>query len=265
MEDNEKQKNLSSNWIVKNLLLAFAFFAVLLIAATVLLNIVTKHGEAVEVPDLTNMSVNEAKHAAANVDLKVDVVDSVFARKMAKGAVYSQNPKAGSLVKKGRKIHLTTNTMRAKKIRMPRLVEMNVVDAKAKLKASGLVLGKLIYVNGQYTNWVTRQLYNNREISAGKQIESGSTIDLEVCLNSEECQTNVPDVKGMKCQRAIDAVHDSYLNVRKLVFDNSVKTYKDSLDAVVYKQSPNPSKAPILMGSDVSLYLSLDKKDADSE
>jgi len=58
--------------------------------------------------------------------------------------------------------------------------------------------------------------------------------------------------------RAVDVIHDNSLNVKKLVFDASVKNYSDSLDAVVVRQGPEASMAPILMGSDVTLYLSVD-------
>ena len=68
-------------------------------------------------------------------------------------------------------------------------------------------------------------------------------------------------MKGMKYLRAVDAVHDNSLNVGRLVFDKTVKNYSDSLNAMVYKQSPAPSRNPILMGSEVTLHLSLDIKE----
>ena len=62
----------------------------------------------------------------------------------------------------------------------------------------------------------------------------------------------------MKYMRAVDAVHDNSLNVARLVFDSDIKTYGDTLDAVVYKQAPAASRNPIVMGSDVTLYFSKD-------
>ena len=249
------------NWIVKNLIKAAVFFLALVIVAQIALKMVTHHGQMIEVPDLTSMSVDEARREALKENLRIEVIDSIFVRRMEKGAVYSQNPKAGTLVKKGRRVMLTINAKHAKKVSMPNLVGYSMRQAKAELNSRGLALGKLIYVNDIATNNVLRQIYRNREIKPGVQIESGSEIDLQVGLNSDDNMTYVPNVKGMKYLRAVDAVHDNSLNIGRIVFDKTVKNYSDSLNAMVYKQTPGASKSPLLMGSEVTLHLSLDIKE----
>ena len=261
MEEKSKKKGFFGNWIVKNIILAALFFAVLIILSTMLLNTITNHGKTIEVPDFTSMSVSEAKHIASKENLRVEVIDSIFVRKMEKGAVYSQNPKAGARVKKGRRILLTINAKNAKKVSMPNLVGYSMRQAKAELNSRGLALGKLIYVNDIATNNVLRQIYRNREIKPGVQIETGSEINLEVGLNPEDNLTYVPDVKGLKYLRAVDAIHDNSLNINRVVFDKTVRNYSDSLNASVTRQTPEASVNPILMGSDVTIYLTLDKKD----
>ncbi len=261
MAEKTDRNGFFGNWIVKNIILAVLFFTVLILFNTILLGTITNHGKTIVVPDLTSMSLNEAKHEAARLKLRTEVIDSIFVRKMEKGAVYSQNPKAGSRVKKGRRILLTINAKNAKKVSMPNLVGYSMRQAKAELNSKGLALGKLIYVNDIATNNVLRQIYRNREIRPGKQIETGSEIDLEVGLNTEDNQTYIPDVKGLKYLRAVDAVHDNSLNIGRVVFDRSVRNYTDSLNASVTRQTPQASGNPILMGSDVTIYLSLDKKD----
>ena len=153
---------------------------------------------------------------------------------------------------------MTINAMNPKKVGMPNLVGYSLRQAKAELLSKGLVLGKLIYVSDMATNNVLRQIYRNHEIRPGRQIETGSEIDLMVGLNPEDNQTYVPDVKGMKYLRAVDVIQDNSLNLSRLQFDSNVRTYSDSLNAVVYRQSPGASRAPIIMGSDVSLYLRLE-------
>lgn len=204
------------------------------------------------------MTISEAKYNAGINNIRVLVIDSVYVRRMKKGAVYSQTPKPGSTVKKGRLIRLTINSITPKKIIMPNLVGVSMRQAHAELLSRGLNLGQLIYVNDIATNNVIRQLYNNKEIKPGMYINSGSNIDLVLGLNNFDNTTNVPDVIGMKYMRAVSAVHDYSLNVSRLVFDSSVRNYADSLDAVVYKQGPVASEIPVIMGSDVSLYLTVD-------
>ena len=257
----EKENNKTGffgNWIVRNILWAVAFFVALLLVARIGLNVITNHGQMIEVPDLTNLTFEQARKEAGRKGLKVEIVDSIFVRRMAKGAVYSQNPKAGAQVKKGRCIMLTTNAFNTKKVSMPNLVGYSMRQAMSELNSRGLALGRLIYVDDMATNNVLRQFYRNRQIKPGRQIESGSSIDLEVGLNSDDKETYVPNVKDMKYLRAVDAIHESSLNVSKAVFDKSVRNYADSLNAVVYKQSPAPSKNPVGMGSGGSIDLSLD-------
>ena len=254
-----KKGGILSNWIVRNLILAVAFVAALLILANVGLHFLTQHNKEITVPDFTNMSFEEASYNAGRAGLKVEIGDSVYVRRMKKGAVFAQFPKGGSKVKKGRTVSLTTNAKTAKEVTMPLLVGYSMRQAKSELASRGLNLGRLIYVNDIATNNVLKQLYNSREIPAGTQIESGSVIDLMVGLNSEDNRTYAPDVKGLKYLRAVDAVHDHSLNVGKLNFDKGIKTYSDSLNAVVYKQAPTLAGGALTMGAAVSLWLTTDE------
>lgn len=255
----EEKKNKSAvsfpQWAARNLIAIAALILVVLVASSIFLKAVTHHGRVITVPDLTNMSVSEARSIASSKDLKIEVTDSVYIRRMGRGMVYSQNPKEGSSVKKGRRILLTINSVTPKQTQVPNLVGYSMRQAKAELLSRGLNLGKLVYVDDIATNNVLKQTYRNREIKPGTLVDSGTEIDLVVGLNSEENQTFVPNLLGLKYMRAVDVVHDSQLNVSKLVFDKSVKNYGDSLDAVVYRQSPSPSNASILMGSEVTIYL----------
>lgn len=252
-----KKNSFWSNWIVKNLLGAVGMVLALLLLLTLVLNAVTHHGKEIEVPDLTSLSVKEAGREAAKSGVRIEVTDSIFVRRMERGVVYSQNPRAGSKVKKGRRILLTINAVNAKKVGMPNLVGYSMRQAKAELLSKGLSLGKLIYVSDMATNNVLRQLWRNREIQPGRPVETGTEIDLVVGLSPESDHTYIPDVKGMKYLRAVDMLHDHSLNVDRVQFDAGVKNYSDSMNAVVYKQSPAASDAPVVMGTDVSLRLRL--------
>ena len=275
-------KSFFSNWIVKNLIWAVIVVFALVILSTVCLNLITQHGKVISVPDFTNMTVQQASRVAAEAGMRTEVTDSVYVRQMARGAVYRQNPAAGSFVKKGRRIMLTINSVQPKKVAMPNLEGLSMRQARAELSSRGLFLDKLIYVEDIATNNVMRQLHGNREIAPGTMVASGTTIDLVLGLNPEQDRTFIPTVTGMRYLHAVDVIHSNSLNVGGLVFDSSVRTYDDSLNAVVYRQEPDPNApAPILeevdgepvialpeegpvpipMGTEVILYLSSSKTD----
>ncbi|MBQ1856948.1 MAG: PASTA domain-containing protein, partial [Bacteroidales bacterium] len=110
------------NWIVKNLLLAIGLLLALVLVSALFLNLLTRHGKELVVPDFTNMKISEAVYTASVDGMRIEVVDSVYIRRMGRGLVYSQNPKPGSKVKKGRRILLTINSVTPKKVQMPNLV-----------------------------------------------------------------------------------------------------------------------------------------------
>lgn len=254
----EQKTGFFNNWIVKNLLLAVVLLVAIILGVNIILNIITQHGKEITVPDFTDMSVAEARETARHTGMRIDVIDSVYVRRMQRGAVFTQTPAPGSRVKKGRRILLTINTIVPKQVTMPNLVGYSMRQAKAELSSRGLALGRLIYVSDIATNNVLRQLYRNREIPSGSSVESGAAIDLVVGLNSEDSRTYAPNTVGMKYLHAVDAIHDNSLNVTRLVFDSEVRDYSDSLAAVVYRQSPASVETPLTMGAGVALWLTLD-------
>ena len=261
MADKKQKKGFFSNWAVRNILIALAIVVVLIAGSMIFLNLVTQHNKEIQVPDFSNMTVDEAEIAAAEAGMRVEVTDSVFVKRMKRGAVYRQNPAPGSNVKKGRRIVLTINAVNAKKVTMPDLVGLSLRQAKAELMSRGLVLERLVYVQDMATNNVLRQFKGNREIEPGTMIDSESHIDLVLGLNDLDNKAYVPDVTGLKNLSAVEAIFDHSLNVKDLKFDETVKDYDDSLSAMVYRQVPEPSDSiSVAMGEEVMLYLTKDVK-----
>lgn len=253
-------KSFFGNWIVRNLILAVVILAVLITGASLLLKVLTRHNEEIQVPDFSNMTVSEARTAAQAHKVRIDITDSVYIKRMARGTVFRQVPAAGSHVKKGRRIALTINSVYPKRITMPNLVGYSMRQAKAELMSRGLNLGKLIYVEDLATNNVLEQLYQNREIKPGTPIVSEANIDLVVGLSDIDNKTYVPTLYGIKYLSAVDALHNSSLNLKNALFDETVKTYNDTLNSFVFRQEPDTSSVtPYLMGTEVALYFTLDE------
>ena len=254
------KKDFPGKWLFNHVVMAAVLVVALIVGAYVFLNVVTKHGQELVVPDLSNMTVEEAASAAESHKMVLEVKDSVYVKRMKKGAVYRQNPAPGSHVKSGRRISVTINAQNSKQITMPNLFGISLRQAKAEILSRGLLLGKLIYKKDIATNNVLMQLYRNEEITPGTLIDSESVIDLVLGLNDIDTETYVPDVIGLKRMSAVDAVLDHSLNVKGLKYDKSVKDFDDSLNAMVYRQVPEPSDSiAVGIGSEVTLYLTLDE------
>lgn len=251
-----KLKDLKDNIIVKNLVLAIAFCILLIVGAAVTLRLVTKHGRTVIAPDFTNCTVAEAQALAREGKVAVKVVDSVFVRRLSGGVVYRQSPKAGATVKEGRSIFLTINSVVPRKVVMPNLFGYSVTEARSELQNRGLNMGYLNYVKDIATNTVLEQRVDGVEVKAGDLVVSGSSVDLTVAVANEDNRTEIPRIVGMKYVSALDALHDKFLNAGTVRFDPEIRSYADSVNAVVYKQdAPGTAKA---LGSRVNFSLTLD-------
>ena len=253
---NPKELVKKDKWIWKNLLLAAAYIAALVVLVSVGLRLITHHGKTVVAPDFTNLTVAQAELLARQSHVNVKVVDSVFVRRLNGGVVYRQLPKSGSTVKEGRSIFLTINSVVPRKVVMPNLFGYSVTEARSELQNRGLNMGNLNYVKDIATNTVLEQLVDGVPVKAGDLVVSGSTVDLTVAVGNDDNRTVVPRLIGMKYVSAIDAVHDKFLTVGKVHFDPQIRTYADSVNAVVYQQDAPGTAKPL--GARISFSLTLD-------
>lgn len=248
------------NWIMRNLLIGAVVAAAILIFTIIILKVITRHNRELEVPDLSGMTVPDALLVAKKNSLRLEVTDSVFIPQIGRGEVFRQNPVAGSFVKKNRRILLTINSIQPKKVIVPSVTGFSLRQAKAELAARQLKVGRLIYIEDIATNNVLSQLYQGREIAAGTQIVAESEIDLRVGMSNRNNITSIPALIGYSLITAKDILIDNSLNIGRLNYDSSVKSYTDSLSSFVIKQSPFPTDTlSYPLGSRVDLFLSADK------
>jgi beta-lactam-binding protein with PASTA domain len=244
----------------KNIIWGLIAILAITLVADGLLALVTRHNHEITVPSFTGMNMKEAKKVADSAHVRLDVTDSVYIPRMAHGAIFSQNPPAGSRVKKGRRILLTQNAVSQKMVSMPQVVGFSLRQAKTEIAAAGLQIGKLIYQSDMATNNVLAQKYRGGNIARGKKIPSDAEIDLVLGLSDGDANTYVPYVVGMKYSIAKDMLQDNSLNVGNIFYDRMVKSYSDSTDAIVYKQNPNHSDGgSVRRGTAVNLYLTTDQ------
>ena len=74
------------------------------------LDVYTRHGEAVKVPDVRGLGVVDAERLLQKYSLTGLVSDSNYVKDQLPGSVLDVNPAIGQKVKKGSTIYLTVNT-----------------------------------------------------------------------------------------------------------------------------------------------------------
>jgi hypothetical protein len=223
------------------------------------LDLFTRHGRSYAVPDFTDMSLHDAQVLAKEHHLELVVTDSVYVTHRPRGIVFRQNPKHGALVKKNRRIFLTINSIMPRMVEMPDIVGYSLRQAKAVLMSNHLRVGTLNYVSDMATNNVLQQKFKGTVIDPGTELPTDSYIDLEMGLNSYNEVTIIPLLIGSSLMEAKDLLVEASLNSGAVKYDNTVKTYADSLFAKVYKQTPIASESPVwTLGLKVELWLTMD-------
>jgi Uncharacterized protein conserved in bacteria len=218
----------------------------------------TRHGQALEVPDFTGLTMDQAREAAELGQLELEVVDSLYLPHRTRGTIFRQLPLPGERVKKHRRVLLTVNSMLPRKVNAPSLVGFSLRQAKAELASQGFLLGELSYIEDIATNTVLEQHYRGQTLEPGTPIDSQSIIDFVLGLNPENNIAYIPHLIGLNIDAAKDIITDHSLNVGAIFFDQTVLSSSDSLSAVVYQQTPTPTDSLSWeIGSRVSLFLSM--------
>lgn len=155
----------------------------------------THHGDFVQVPDLSRRSVTEARGLLEKAGLRYQVVDSAnYNPDFPRFSITEQDPPALSQVKPNRKVYVTVNPSGYKKVTVPEIIQVTRRNATSMLRAVGLEVGRVTYVDELGKDMVYRIRYQGKFINPGDRIPRTSLIEL-VCGNG-----TVPEEARIKAQ-----------------------------------------------------------------
>lgn len=252
-------KFFTSRTFLLNLLLAIVIVILLVLGTLKGLKQYTNHGISYPVPNLTGLTINEAVESAQANQLKIVIIDSVYNTKYGPGTIVDQQPVANSNVKENRTISLTINSMELEKVVLPKLTDISFRQAQVLIENSGLFLENILYRPSEYHDLVLEVLQDSIEIFEGEQIIKGTNIDLVVGRSKGNLKTPLPNLTGFALNEAQITLTDSKLNEGVLIYDASIATAEDSLNAKVWKQLPNPKYiSTVDLGSSVDLWVTVD-------
>jgi beta-lactam-binding protein with PASTA domain len=165
--------------------IGIAFIALILISwlAFQWLKSSTNHGELVEVPDLSSMSVMDMRETIEAANLRYEVLDSAnYNPEYPRFSIIEQNPLAGDMVKENRKIYITVNPSGYKKVTIPNIVQVTQRNATSMLRAVGLDVQRVTYIDQLGKDMVYYIKFKGKSINPGDKIPKTSKIEL-ICGN----------------------------------------------------------------------------------
>lgn len=169
------------------------------------LDVYTRHGEAIVVPDIKGMQIEEAERLLSNNGLMSWVSDSSYVKNKPAGSILELTPASGQKVKEGRTIYLTINTLNVPMRVIPDVADNSSMrQAQAKILASGFKLAENQIVSGE-KDWVYGVKYQGRQLRTGDKIPAGATLTLMVG-NGAEDDLQANDSIGAAEAAALDEV-----------------------------------------------------------
>lgn len=178
-------KFIKSRSFLIQLVLALVVSISLIYLALNYLNSSTKHGEFTVVPDLSKKTFNQAKNVLENAGLRAELVDSTnFDPEYPRFSVIEQVPAMGEKVKENRKIYLKINRSGYKKVTIPDVIQVTLRNAESIIKAVGLEVDEIEYVDNIGKDMVLGIKYDGKEIKPGFKLQKTSKVVL-VCGNGK--------------------------------------------------------------------------------
>jgi len=235
-----------------NLLLIVVTIFIVVMITFFSLNLYTRHGEGIPVPQLKAMEVLKEQ----GFDYKID---SVYVLDQQPGAVVEQDPDPGTNVKENRTIYLTVVTRLAPPVSLPDLTPYTYREAVATLSNYGLKVGDTIYKADIARDRVLEVRFSGQPIAAGSKIPKGSKVDLVLGNGEGASQVDIPDLVNQDLDAAKFVIKNGGLTLGKITYQGAIT---DSANLVVVAQMPmktdSVSKAP--NGTPINLTVIQGKK-----
>jgi len=214
----------------------------------------TKHGESVTVPNLSGISLKDAKELLTQKSLVININDSTYDPKFAPLSIVDQNPKPYSKVKQGRNIYVVINSTTVPMVEVPNIKDLSYRSGIAQLANLQLHEGNVSYVADEAKDAIIEYSYKGKLLREGDKVPVNSFIDIVLGDGESKSSVRVPSVEGMSFHDAVFLIKGNKLVIGQINADRL--PIRDSFNTYVIKQSPmggNQNSIPI--GSAINLWV----------
>lgn len=211
---------------------------------TIIKLVVSKGEEQVSVPNLSNMTIENAKIQLNKLGLEIGEITKENSDNFEAGKIMQQHPDAGTSINKDSKVDVVISLGKKEElVEMVDLIGTDISQASNKLKSIGLNIGNIEkkFSNSYDTNQVIWQQYD-----AGKKLKKDSSIDVIIS-------------KGKKEPEMIDKVFRISKPVEKGIYTVTVKD--ETENNIIYEENHDASEGDIRIkvkakpNNDIKVYI----------
>lgn len=211
---------------------------------TIIKLVVSKGEEQVSVPNLSNMTIENAKIQLNKLGLEIGEITKENSDNFEAGKIMQQHPDAGTSINKDSKVDVVISLGKKEElVEMVDLIGTDISQASNKLKSIGLNIGNIEkkFSNSYDTNQVIWQQYD-----AGKKLKKDSSIDVIIS-------------KGKKEPEMIDKVFRISKPVKKGIYTVTIKD--ETENNIIYEENHDASEGDIRIkvkvkpNNDIKVYI----------
>lgn len=211
---------------------------------TIIKLVVSKGEEQVSVPNLSNMTIENAKIQLNKLGLEIGEITKENSDNFEAGKIMQQHPDSGTSINKDSKVDVVISLGKKEGlVEMVNLIGTDISQASNKLKSIGLNIGNIEkkFSNSYDTNQVIWQQYD-----AGKKLKKDSSIDVIIS-------------KGKKEPEMIDKVFRISKPVEKGIYTVTIKD--ETENNIIYEENHDASEGDIRIkvkvkpNNDIKVYI----------
>lgn len=201
----ERRRGIRFNLITGTLVLSLlALLVGFLVVNLILMPSLTRQGAEVRVPEVVGLSEREAERLLATEDLKLSRISEQWSGDVPRGFITAQDPPAGGLVKRGRRISVIVS-LGAQGTTVPLLDGMTARQAEIQLEGAGLRLG---HAARAYSDQIGKDLVIASDPPGETVVEQETAVDLLVSLGPVPRSFVLPRLAGRDAVSAARGLRD---------------------------------------------------------
>jgi hypothetical protein len=155
-----------------------AFFCVIVILFLHRLDAYTNHNQAVIIPDVKGLQVEDAVPLFEKNMLRYVIIDSIFSKEVKPGAIVELMPEVNSKVKKNRIVYITINAKTEEMAPLPDVKDISYRQAYAIIKSRGFINVEIKYVSSEFRDLAIGVEYGGKFVQPEARIPLNAKLTL---------------------------------------------------------------------------------------
>jgi serine/threonine-protein kinase len=242
------KKLLGKPFVRKTIIILIGFIFVIILLDNLIIPWYVSSPETT-IPNVVGMNDQEAIEMLENQGFETAIGDTSYGLEYPKNTVFLQRPKAGDVVKEGRRIFLFVSGGE-KIVYVPMLKGKSILDAKFALERIGLKLGRV----NRIPSSKPEDMIFDQEYVAGTRLLQGEIVGITVSAGRGGGSVLVPDLIGKSLSEAQLILSENDLIVGKINYQASATL----LPNTVLDQYPS-SGNKLNPGDEVDLFVTISK------